>query len=77
MVTGINQQELLGYIRGINQNTWFTSKQIHSMILKDMDVSYVCITKKLKCLYNWGYLEKSIDKNENHGFRYKLIEVKL
>lgn len=70
-----NQEELLDYMYGL-PNMWLSAKDLHSMIKRDKDVSYVSVSRKLERLFHWGLVERKRDEKQKYGYLYRLVEEK-
>ena len=69
-----NQYDLLDYIRGL-PDKWFTCKEIHtSYSNEERELNYKCVNRMISKFYDWGLLERKKDRNERHGYMYKLVK---
>ena len=68
-----NQKDLLVYLRGLPKQ-WWSCKDLHKLFCEDnADLNYKCISRMMSKLYQWNLLKKKKDKNQKHGYLYKLI----
>ena len=68
-----NQKDLLDYLRGLPKK-WWSCKDLHELFCQENDdLNYKCISRMMSKLYKWNLLKRKNDKDQKHGYLYKLI----